>query len=126
MNEIVRRRGPSKSSWTTDPVPTDPILGSPGYYAKKLVRGGVEVPCRLWFVEDLDEDGCRIGDTIYYAEIGDDPCSPYEPDGWPWRRISEEQWRFMKDDAAWARQYAPDSPKAQPNRPATESPKLYI
>ncbi len=126
MTDRRPRRRPSAPTWTTDPVPTDPLLGSPGFYSKKLVAGGPDVPCRLYTIEDRDEDGELQSDVIYKAEVDSTEVDALAPPGWPWRRIDEATWRFMKDDAAYCREHLPDSPKAQPNRPATESPKQYF
>lgn len=120
-------RKPGKN-WATEPVTADPCGSSPGFFKRKLVRGGPEVPCQLFTIEDRDDEtGELLSDVIYCANVDGVPCpDALSPPGWPWTKISESDWQFMTDDARWAREHAPDSPKAQPTRAATESPKQYF
>jgi hypothetical protein len=118
-------RKPGKG-WTTEPVTADPCLSSPGFFSTRLVAGGPHVPCQLFTQEERDEDGNLIADVQYFANIDGKPCDALAPPGWPWKKITEEEWRFLTDDAKWARDHAPDSPKANPTRPVTASPKQYF
>lgn len=118
-----RRRGPR---WTTVPVTADPCGSSPGFFARRLTAGGAEVPCRLWTIEDRDEDGELQADVQYFAEVNGEPVDALSPPGWPWKRITEAEYSYMTDIAKWDREFDPSSPRANPDRPATESPKLYI
>lgn len=119
-------RKPGKN-WATEPVTADPCGSSPGFFKRKLVRGGPEVPCQLFTIEDRDEDtGELLSDVQYMANIDGVPCDALSPPGWPWTKISESDWQHMTDLAAHCRTYEPDSVYANPTRAATESPKQYF
>lgn len=94
-----------------------------GTYAMRLTKGGVRVPVRIWFGapvmdgEELDRSprwNCEIdGRTTERGELLDiDRAWPYcakEP-------IGESEYRYLVEHAAWARDHAPDHPKAAPRR----------
>lgn len=100
------------------PVYSDPLATPPGFFKLKWVKGGPEIPARLWRVEDRDPDtGELMADVQYFAEIDGDPVDPASPPRWPWTRIEEPAWRYLTDLGAWARQHAPNDPQANPRLP---------
>lgn len=115
------------SRWDAGSVTADPCLSSPGWFSTRLAARAVEVPCRLWLEEDRDEEGFLVADIRYFAEVDGKPCpDPLNLPGWPWRRIDQATWQWMTDTAKWDRQHDPSSPRANPTRAATESPKQYF
>ena len=116
--------------------PIEPVAAWPptaGYYATKLVRGGPRVPVRIWhgqavvageeqdrapgwFVEiDGRTDRVEFGDDGYRCRVPLDvetvwPHCAKEP-------IAESEYRFLVADAAHARDWRPDHPKANPRKP---------
>lgn len=103
------------------PVYSDPITTAPGYFMVRLVKGGPEVPCRLWRDEVRDEEGDLLQDVRYHAAIDTDEVDPASPERWPWTRIPEERWKYLTELAAWSRQHDPDGPAANPRRPIRQS-----
>jgi hypothetical protein len=99
------------------PVFSDPIKTAPGFFKLRLVKGGPEVPARLWREEERDDLGRLVADVRYFAEIDGEPCDPANPPRWPWTRIEEPAWRYLTDLGAWARQHAPNDPQANPMLP---------
>lgn len=105
-----------------EPFTTTP---EPGFYATRLVRGGIEVGCMIWFglpVIDgerqdraprwciaIDGRSDRL-DKEQQARVPLDAL-----DHWPLqRRISASEFAFMRRRARWAREHAPDHPAANP------------
>lgn len=107
-----------------------------GFYATRLVRGGIEVPVRIWHgapIIDGEEqersprwcvevDGRttkteRDPATGYEARV---PLDPLLDHVWPFcarRPIAESEFAFMTRRAAWAREHQPDHPAATPREP---------
>ncbi len=102
-------------------VPADPIQATPGFFKTRLIAGGPWVPARLWYEAERDELGAICDDVRFFAEIDGQPTDPFSPRGWPWRRISVVDFQFMTAAAAWDREYDPQSPAANPERPVTQS-----
>lgn len=111
-----------------------------GHYAIKLVRGGPRVPVRIWFglpIIDGEEQDRAHG---WFVEVDgrtnrverDDEgyrCSvPLSVESvWPFCAkdpITEAEYRFLIAHAAWARDYAPEHPKASPREPVDFSTLL--
>jgi hypothetical protein len=112
------------------PVTDRPVAG---FYATRLVRGGIEVPVRIWFgapIVDGDEldrsprwcvelDGKttkteRDPDTGYEARV---PLDPLHDGVWPFcarKPITESEFAFLTRRAAWAREHQPEHPAATP------------
>lgn len=89
----------------------------PGYYKTKLVRGGPWVPARIWWEPPLDPVTGELLDRppMLLAERAGKPVDPYEL--WPHvagREISEAEYRYLVDDAAWCQEWAPHEPQARP------------
>ena len=106
----------------------DPI---PGYYRRRLVRGGPWVAARIWVEraqrEPCDEcagAGCYtckgegevpIHDDLLYCQVNGEPRDPFAE--WTWlagQPIGEDEYRLMMARGAWDRNYAPASPGANP------------
>ncbi len=104
-----------------------------GTYAMTLVRHGPLVPVRIWFgpaiIDGEEQDRapdwhCEIDGRADRWERDDDTgyrCRvALEIDrAWPFcakRPISEAEYRYMVAHAGWARDHAPDHPKAQPRQ----------
>lgn len=105
-----------------------------GYYTTSLVRGGPQVPVRVWFgnaiVDGEEQDRgeawhCEInGETDYIEKDPEHPeyrCRIPFPmwKVWPYcakNPISEATYRYMLDKAKWAVEYAPERPQAQPRK----------
>lgn len=113
-------------------VPVWPPIA--GHYAMRLARGGVRVPVRIWFglavIDGEEQDRghdwrCEIdGRTDRWerdAESGYRCRVPLEIDrAWPFcagEPILEPEYRFLVADAAHAREWRPEHPKAQPRKP---------
>lgn len=104
-----------------------------GYYAIKLVKGGVRVPVRIWFglpVIDGEEQDRAPGwfvevdgrtDKIERDDEGYRCSVPLAVESvWPFCAkdpITESEYRFLVSHASWAREHAPDHAKASPRRP---------
>lgn len=105
-----------------------------GTYAARLVKGGPRVPVRIWYgqaIVDGEEqdrapgwfveiDGAtdrleRDDDTGYRCRVALKVESVWPHCArWP---ISETRYRYMLEHARWAREHAPDHPKATPRQP---------
>jgi hypothetical protein len=105
----------------------DPILASPGFFSAKLCRDGADVPCRLYKIEQRDEEtGELTADVQYFAEIWLEPTDPFSPRAWPWTPITEAQFKFMVDDLKWCLENKPLAPIAQPLLPKRMAPAEYL
>jgi hypothetical protein len=85
-----------------------------GWFERKLVKDGPWVPARIWLVQKI-EDGCLVGDSEMQAEV-DGKYAVAERE-WSWLNgnpITEARFNFMTADMAWARDYSPNEPKANP------------
>ncbi len=97
-------------------VPMHEMEPHPGFYRRRLVKGGPWVPASIWMDQPTDpETGELTGPEELRAEVNGVPEDPALV--WTYvcaNPISETEYRFMHKDSAWARQYAPDDPKAKP------------
>jgi len=105
----------------------------PGYYATRLVRGGPRVAVRIWFGPPLIEGEELDRSPRWCVEI-DGNTDRWELDEeagyrcrvplevervWPFcakEPIDEAEYRFLVADAAHAREWRPDDPKAEPRK----------
>lgn len=105
-----------------------------GYYAMTMVRNGVIVPVRIWYgnaiVDGEEQDRghdwrCEIDGRTDFIE-GDKAagywCRVALPidRAWPYcarRPITAAEYQYLVAHAGWAREHAPDHPKAQPRKP---------
>lgn len=98
-----------------DAVPDDPM---PGYYTRRLVRGGVQVPCKIWLSQEVDEAGELIDQPRLMAEMNGDAVEP--EDLWSYvagNPITEQMFRYLVARADWAWRYSPADPFANPRKP---------
>lgn len=99
----------------------------------KLVRNGVRVPVRIWFGapvvdgEELDRSPrwcVEIDGRTDRTEKDADGYRCRVPldvlDAWPYcarEPITAAEYAYLVAHAAWARDHAPDHPKAEPRKP---------
>lgn len=111
-------------------VPVWPPIA--GHYATQLVRGGPRVAVRIWFGlpvvdgEELDRSPrwcVEIDGRTDKLEKGEDDyvCRvPLDVEAaWPFcarEPITEAEYRYLVAHAGWARDHAPDHPKATPRK----------
>lgn len=90
----------------------------PGFYRRKLVKGGPYVAARIWIEQHVDPvTGELDRDEILLCEVDGQPRDA--ADQWVWlcaNPISEADYRLMRDRAGWARAHAEDHPAANPER----------
>lgn len=90
-----------------------------GWFKRKLVRGGVFVPARIWMVQDIDADtGELLSDELLQAEVNGVYADP--EDAWPWlcaNPITEQEFRFLEALGTWSQTHAPAEPMANPHQP---------
>jgi len=104
-----------------------------GHYTIKLARGGVRVPVRIWYGAAIIDGEEQDRSPGWFCEI-DGRTDRWERDAdtgyrcrvaleidraWPFcarEPITEAEYRFLTADAAHARQWRPEHPKAQPRK----------
>ena len=99
----------------TEVNPDDP---QEGFYKRKLVKGGVFVPARIWWYSPIDENGDLTGDEVLQAEVDGKYADAYEQ--WQWlcaHPISEAEFNFLTAQRQWAQKHAPHEPYADPRKP---------
>lgn len=124
MQRVVEAMNPhSQFEWWEEElaVPGQELWDVPqcGFYQRRLVKGGVFVPARIWREPALDPvTGEPTGEDILRCELGEEPRDPVlEWDRLAKNPISREKYQFEMADRTWARQYAPGDPKANPTKP---------
>lgn len=132
---------------TTSPQPR------PGYFSLRMATGAAVVgaviykPCPIEMIEDIFNPLDRVMPLL--AQVNGKECEPWKiwaahlltdmkdrsqfaPDDFLAHKtfwfdcyeINQHQYRFLIDDRAWAKAYAPDSPEAQPYKKVhTSKPK---
>lgn len=98
-----------------------PILADdpqPGYYKRRLVRGGIFVPARIWQVETrCIETGDLVADVQLLCEVSTGPADPYEQ--WPYlgkHPVPEADFRYRVAVGEWATAHSPEAPEANPRK----------
>lgn len=90
-----------------------------GWYKRRLVRGGVFVPARIWMVQDIcPETGELLSDEILRCEVNGLPADPEE--AWVWisgHPVTEQEYRYLAARIAFAIRHEPHDPFAMPSRP---------
>jgi len=89
----------------------------PGWFKRKLVRGGPFVAVEIWMEQPV-EDGELLAPEVLRCEIDGVAADPH--DQWTYvadNPISEAQFRHMRADARWVKAHAPDEPAASPREP---------
>ena len=115
----------------------EPFTTSPqrGFYATRLVKGGIEVPCMIWHGQPVIEGERQDRQPRWCLAIDgksdrlDKEQQARVPldalDHWPLqRRISHHEYAFLRRRTKWARRHAPDHPAAQPIHSASISVAL--
>lgn len=91
----------------------------PGYFKRKLVKGGVFVPARIWMVQPVDpETGELVADEILQAEVNGAFADP--EDCWSWvcgNPISEAEFRYLTARIEHAVRHEPEDPFADARKP---------
>lgn len=95
----------------------DPL---PGYYRRKLVKGGVWVPVHIW-IEDGDrcpETCALMSDQIIRCTLAGEAADPFAE----WlhccdQPISRAEHDYLLAVLRHAAEHAPHMPEAQPRRP---------
>ncbi len=87
-----------------------------GWYKRRLVRGGPWVPAAVWLHQEIDpETGELLGPEVLRCEVAGQECDP--DDAWSYiagAPISEQLYKLMHADSAWAKKWAPNDPIANP------------
>lgn len=100
-----------------EPVITD--VPQCGWYKRKLVKGGVFVPARIWMVQPVDgETGELVGDELLQAEVNGAFADPH--DCWSWicaNPITEAEFHYLTARIAHAVRHEPDDAFADPRKP---------
>ncbi len=114
------------------PVPLWPPIA--GFYATKLVKGGPRVAVRIWFgpavidgeIQDRGHDWrVEIDGRTDRVEVDRESgyrcrvALPVET-AWPYclnDTVDEAEYRFLLNHSRWAKEHAPDHPKASPRQP---------
>jgi hypothetical protein len=94
---------------------TVPDVPQCGFFKRRMVRGGIYVPCKIWIVQDIGPDGELLDDVTMLAEVNGDPADP--EDIWSYvagEPISEAEFKYLTARGEWAVRYAPNDPAANP------------
>lgn len=100
-----------------------------GWFKRKLVKGGVMVPARIWMFQDICPDTGELqSDEVLQCEVNGRWADP--EDAWSWicsNPITEQEFRYLEARIAHAVRFEPDDPFAAPNRPINqlETPILF-
>lgn len=104
-------------TWQIERTPRRIDDPQPGYWAMRVAKGGVEVGARIyWCDHEPGEPGNKLERPFLDAEINGvrvPPSRVWEHRG---RAVNEAEYRFLVADRAWARQYKPSSPEANPEK----------
>lgn len=86
----------------------------PGWYTRRLVRGGPRVACRIWLHQEIDpETGELTAEEYLRCEVCGRKADPDRE--WTYlchHPITAAEFNFMTADKAWAEVNAPDDPAA--------------
>lgn len=88
----------------------------PGFYKRKLVKGGVFVAARIWVEQDIDPvTGELVADERFCCEVDGKTADAFEQ----WDRladhpITEAEFDLMRRRKQWATAHRPDHPIASP------------
>ena len=81
-----------------------------GWYKRKLVKGGVMVPARIWLFQPVDAvTGELTDDEAMQCEVNGGFADPV--DAWPWlcaNPISEAEFHYLMARVAYAARHEPD------------------
>lgn len=90
-----------------------------GWYKRTLVKGGPQVPARIWIERELDpmQPEAPAIDVIK-CEIGNRMVDPVRE--WTWlcqRPISQSEYNYLRHLMDYAAQHDPQEPLANPRKP---------
>ena len=108
-----------KGVYSAEPIEYNPDDPKPGWYQRRLVKGGVYVPVRIWLHADVDigtgeleapeELRCEVnGERVDAQEQWSHVCH---------RPISESEFAYLTELAAFVRVHEPNHPLANPTKP---------
>lgn len=86
-----------------------------GWFKRRLVKGGVEVPARIWMYQPINEEGELVADEVLQCEVDGQYADPYE--AWSWlcgNPITEAEFNYMMARKDYAVHHAPHEPAANP------------
>lgn len=90
-----------------------------GWWKRRLVKGGVFVPARIWMYQDLDpETGELLSDELMQCEVNGRWADPEE--AWTWvcsNPITEQEFNYLTARIDHAIRHEPDDPFAAPTKP---------
>ncbi len=90
-----------------------------GFYKRRLVKGGVFVPARIWMFQDVDPDtGELLSDEILQCEVNGAFADPEE--AWSWicsEPITEQEYRYLEARIRHAIVHEPGDAFADPRKP---------
>lgn len=87
----------------------------PGFFKRRLVKGGVFVPARIYWEQEIGDDGELVDQPVLRCEIDGMPADAL--DQWSYLAgspISETEHRYLTARDAWATWFAPDDFAARP------------
>lgn len=90
-----------------------------GWYKRKLVKGGVFVPARIWMVQEIDEEtGELVADEFLQAEVNGAFADPIEC--WSWicaNPITWAEFQYLTARIEHAIRHEPEDPFADARKP---------
>lgn len=91
----------------------------PGFYQRRLVKGGPFVPCHIWMEQPTDpETGELCGDVKVCCSVNGREADA--DDHWMYccdQPITEKQFDYLTKLSAYARAHDPREPLAKPRKP---------
>lgn len=90
----------------------------PGFYRRKLVKGGPFVPVRVWMEGPRDESGELLDDEVMKCEV--DGREVDAADQWLWicsYPIPEREYTYMIGLSKYAKKHDKREPLANPRKP---------
>jgi hypothetical protein len=90
-----------------------------GWFKRRLVKGGVFVPARIWMAQDIcPETGELLSDEILLCEVNSAYADPEE--AWSWicsNPITEQEFRYLTARIDHAIRHEPEDSYADPRKP---------
>lgn len=89
-----------------------------GWFKRKLVKGGVFVPARIWMVQEVDPvTGELLNDELLQCEVNGAHADPEE--AWSWicaNPITEAEFNYLTARISYAQRNEPDDAFADPRK----------
>ena len=102
-----------------DEIHINPDEPQCGWFKRRMLRGGVYVPARVWLFSPTDPDtGELVGDEVLQCEVDGQIADPY--DQWSYLAgspITEAEFRYLTALRQHAEIHEPDLPHADPRKP---------